>query len=124
MLEDAEHPQHLDQEMFEALFTCDRPVIINFQGAITVLKQLFFGRPKPDRFQLNGDRGEVILSVDQNLHHGTSRFHLIIQAIRLAALHNSSVAAPASERVHYYEDVLAEQYRLSQKSSGDRASPS
>jgi xylulose-5-phosphate/fructose-6-phosphate phosphoketolase len=111
VLEDAEHSQHLDLEMFEALFTCDRPVIINFQGTIAVLKQLLFGRPKPDRFQLNGDRGEVISSVTQNLRHGTSRFHLIIQAIRLAAPHNPSVAARASERVHYYEHVLAERYR-------------
>ncbi len=124
VLEDAEHSQHLDPEMFEALFTHDRPVIINFQGTTAVLKQLLFGRPHPDRFQLNGDRGEVISSFAQNLRHGTSRFHLIIQAIRLAAPHNPSVAARASERVHYYENVLAEQYRPSQKSEGDQASPS
>jgi xylulose-5-phosphate/fructose-6-phosphate phosphoketolase len=120
---EAEHSQHLDPEMFEALFTRDRPVIINFQGNLAVLKQLLFGRPHPDRFQLNGDRGEVISSLAQKLRHGTSRFHLIIQAIRLAAPHNPIVAARASERVHYYEDVLA-QYCLSQKSAGDRAPPS
>jgi xylulose-5-phosphate/fructose-6-phosphate phosphoketolase len=122
--EDAENPQALDQEMFEALFTYDLPVIINFQGNLAVLKQLFFGRPKPDRFQLNGDRGEVIPSVAQNLRHGTSRFHLIIQALHLAAPHNSLVAARASERVSYYEHVLAEQYRLRQKSEDDRTSSS
>jgi xylulose-5-phosphate/fructose-6-phosphate phosphoketolase len=122
--EDAENSQHLDKEMFEALFTCDRPVIINFHGTIIVLKQLLFGRPKPDRFQLNGDRGEVNPSLAQNLRYGTSRFHLIIQAIRLAAPHNPIVAARASERVHYYRHVLAERYRLSQRSGGDRASPS
>lgn len=121
---EAEHSQHLDLEQFEALFTCDRPVIINFQGNLAVLKQLFFSRPNSDRFQLDGDRGEVISSFAQNLRHGTSRFHLIIQAMRLAAPHNPIVAARASERVHYYEDVLVEQYRLSQKSEDDRASPS
>jgi xylulose-5-phosphate/fructose-6-phosphate phosphoketolase len=121
--EDAENSQHLDKEMFEALFTRDRPVIINFYGPLAVLKQLLFGRPKPDRFQLNGDRGDVIPSFAQNLRHGTSRFHLLIQAIRLAAPRNPTVAARASERVHYYRQVLAERYRLSQKSGGDRASP-
>ena len=55
VLEDVKHSQHLDQEMFEALFTCDRPVVINFQGTIAVLKQLLFVRPKSDRFQLNRD---------------------------------------------------------------------
>ncbi len=122
--EDAEKPQSLDQEMFAALFTCDRPAIINFQGNLAVLKQLFFGRPKPDRFQLNGNQGEVIPSLAQNVSHGTSRFHLIIQALRLSAPHNPLVAARASERVPYYEHVLAEQYRPSQKPEGDRASPS
>ncbi len=122
--EDAENSQHLDKEMFEALFTRDRPVIINFHGTLSVLKQLLFGRPKPERFQLNGDRGEVIPSFAQDLGHGTSRFHLIIQAIRLAAPQNPIVAARSSERVHYYEHVLAERYRSSQKSAGDRASPS
>ena len=121
--EDVENSQHLDKEMFEALFTRDRPVIINFHGALAVLKQLLFGRPNPNRFQLNGDQGEVIPSFAQNLRHGTSRFHLIIQAIRLAAPQNPLVAVRASERVHYYEHVLA-QYRLSQKSAGERASPS
>jgi xylulose-5-phosphate/fructose-6-phosphate phosphoketolase len=122
--EDAENSQHLDQGMFEALFTRDRPVIINFQGTLAVLKQLLFGRPNPDRFQLNGDRGEVIPSFAQNLRHGTSRFHLIIQAVRLAVLYNPIVAARASKQVHYYENILAERYRSSQKSEGDRASPS
>ena len=121
--EDAENSQHLDKEMFEELFTCDRPVIINFHGSLAVLKQLLFGRPKPDRFQLNGNQGDVIPSFAQNLRHGTSRFHLIIQVIKLAAPHNPTVAARASERVHYYKHVLAERYRSSQKSEGDRASP-
>ncbi|MEH1872159.1 phosphoketolase family protein [Nostoc sp.] len=121
--EDAENSQHLDKEMFEALFTRDRPVIINFHGTLAVLEQLFFGRPNSDRFQLNGDQGEVISSFAQNLRHGTSRFHLIIQAIRLVAPHNPSVAARATERVNYYKHILAERYRSSQKLGSDRAPP-
>ncbi|BAU15761.1 phosphoketolase (plasmid) [Leptolyngbya sp. NIES-3755] len=120
---DAEGFQHLDQEMFEALFTRDRPVIINFHGTIAALKQLLFGRPNPNRFQLNGDRGEAIPSLAQYLRHGTSRFHLITQAIRLAARRNPIVAARASERVQYYKQVLAEQYRLSPKLRGRSSIP-
>lgn len=121
--EDAENRHHLDKEMFEALFTRDRPVIINFHGTPAVLKQLLFDRPNPNRFHLNGNRGEAVPSFAQNLHHGASRFHLIMQAIRLASPYNPIVAARAGEQVHYYEYILAERYRLSQKQSGDRASP-
>jgi xylulose-5-phosphate/fructose-6-phosphate phosphoketolase len=121
---EAEHSQHLDSELFEALFTRDRSVIINFHGTPAVLKQLLFGRPNPDRFHLNGDQSEIIPSLAQKPCHGTPRFYLIIQAIRLAAPHNPIVAARASERVHYYKHILAEQYRSSRRPSSDRASPS
>lgn len=121
---EAEHSQHLDSELFEALFTRDRSIIINFHGTPAVLKQLLFDRPNPDRFHLNGDQSGIIPSSAQKPCHGTSRFHLIIQAIRLAAPHNPIVAARASERVHYYKHILAEQYRSSRRPSSDRASPS
>jgi xylulose-5-phosphate/fructose-6-phosphate phosphoketolase len=41
-----------------------------------------------------------------NVRNGTDRYHLIMQAIRLAAARNPRVAVRASERVHHYEYVL------------------
>ena len=108
---DTEHPHGLDDEMFTALFTADAPVIINFHGYPSAVKQLLFGRHHASqRFFINGyeEEGTTTTPFDMNVRNGTSRFHLIMQAIRLAAPRNPRVAVRASERVHHYEYVLAD----------------
>jgi len=40
--------------MFAALFTSDRPVLINFHGYGSLVKQLLFGRPNLESFRING----------------------------------------------------------------------
>lgn len=108
--ENTEHPHGLDQDMFEALFTRDRPVIANFHGYPSAVKQLLYGRHHTQgRFYINGYReeGTTTTPFDMNVVNGTDRYHIIMQAIRLAAPHNPRVAVRASELVHHYEYVLA-----------------
>ena len=102
------HPHGLDSEMFEALFTPDIPVIVNFHGYPSAVKQLLFGRDHTRRFHINGyqEEGTTTTPFDMNVRNGTDRYHLIMQAIRLAAARNPHVAVRASERVHHYEYVL------------------
>jgi xylulose-5-phosphate/fructose-6-phosphate phosphoketolase len=105
------HPHGLDQDMFEALFTPDCPVIVNFHGYPSAVKQLLYGRPHTQhRFYINGYReeGTTTTPFDMNVVNGTDRYHIIMQAIRLAAPRKSKVAVRASELVHYYEYVLAD----------------
>ena len=52
---DSLHPHGLDQEMFNALFTDSCPVIFNFHGYHSALKQLLFRRGDTNRFYINGD---------------------------------------------------------------------
>jgi len=102
------HPHGLDSEMFEALFTPDIPVIVNFHGYPSAVKQLLFGRDHIRRFHINGyqEEGTTTTPFDMNVRNGTDRYHLIMQAIRLAAARNPHVAVRASARVHHYEYVL------------------
>ncbi|MBW4649671.1 MAG: phosphoketolase family protein [Kastovskya adunca ATA6-11-RM4] len=111
--EDSEHPHGLDQEIFEALFTKDKPAIINFHGYTSIIKQLIYGRPNLHRFHLNGYReeGNTTTSFDMQVRNGTSRYHLIMQAIRQAAAYNPYVAARANERIHHYEYILVDHGR-------------
>ena len=44
---DSHHPHGLAPEAFDALFTPDRPVIYNFHGYPSAVKQLLFERPAP-----------------------------------------------------------------------------
>jgi xylulose-5-phosphate/fructose-6-phosphate phosphoketolase len=117
------HPHGLDDEMFEALFTEDRPVIINFHGYPSAVQQLLFSRHGSSlgRFHINGYReeGTTTTPFDMSVRNGTSRFHLIMQAIRLASRYNPYVAACTSERVHHYEYVLADHRHYIQEHGTD-----
>ena len=120
---DTVHPHGLDDELFEALFTAECPVIINFHGYASAVKQLLFGRPHAHnyRFHINGyqEEGTTTTPFDMNVRNGTSRYHLIMQAIRLAAARNPQVAVHASERIHHYEYVLADHRRYIQEHGVD-----
>lgn len=102
------HPHGLDDQMFEALFTAEAPVIINFHGYVSAVKQLLYSRGKNERFHLNGyvEEGTTTTAFDMNVRNKTDRFHLIMQAIRLASHTNPKVAAQANDRVSHYEYVL------------------
>jgi len=52
------HPHALTDDDFDALFTRDRAVHINFHGYPIELKGLLFGRPNLDRVTLEGYREE------------------------------------------------------------------
>ncbi len=115
------HPHGLDDEMFEALFTNDRPVIINFHGYPSAVKQLLFGRGVKDRFFINGyiEEGTTTTPFDMMVRNKTSRFHLIMQAIRHAVPFNPAVAAKANELVSHYEYVLVQHKEYIEKNGKD-----
>ena len=50
------HPHGLTREDFAELFTSNRPVIFNFHGYPSAVKQLLFNRPEFIRLQVNGTR--------------------------------------------------------------------
>ncbi len=117
------HPHGLDDEMFTALFTDDSPVIVNFHGYPSAVKQLLFARHHSARFYINGyqEEGTTTTPFDMNVRNGTSRYHVIMQAIRLAAQRNPRVAVRASERIHHYEYILVDFRRYIQENGVDPA---
>ncbi len=119
--QETQHPHGLDHELFDALFTANRPVIINFHGYPSAVEQLLFGRHSAHRFHINGyqEEGTTTTPFDMNVRNGTSRYHLITQAIRFVAPNNPYVAARASERVHHYEYILRDHRRFIQENGVD-----
>jgi xylulose-5-phosphate/fructose-6-phosphate phosphoketolase len=105
---ESDHPHGLDRTLFNALFTADAPVIVNFHGYASAVKQLLFGREVGARFTINGYReeGTTTTPFDMLVRNGVSRYHLVTQAIRAAAPRNPRVAVRASERVLFYEYLL------------------
>ncbi len=102
------HPHGLDDEMFTSLFTASQPVIFNFHGYPSALKQLLYGRDALDRFHINGyiEEGTTTTPFDMCVRNKTSRYHIIMQAIRLASKFNEKVASVAQKWVSHYEYEL------------------
>jgi len=82
---------------------------------------LLFGRQHIRRFHIHGyqEEGTTTTPFDMSVRNGTSRYHIIMQAIRLAAARNQHVAIRASERVHHYEYVLVAFRRFIQENGVD-----
>lgn len=107
------HPHGLSQVMFDALFTKHRPVIFNFHGYPSALKQLLFNHGDSQRYYINGyqEEGTTTTPFDMLVRNGASRYHLANQAIRLASESNPDVAASAMEKVSKFEYILRDHRR-------------
>ncbi|MCP5469731.1 MAG: phosphoketolase family protein [Chlamydiales bacterium] len=104
------HPHGLSPELFEALFTKDRPVIINFHGYPSVIKQLLYERNIHHRCSIHGylEEGTTTTPFDMCVRNKTSRYHLIIEAIKQAAPFNKQVESKAVDMISHFEYVLRE----------------
>ena len=82
----SEHPHGMPAEKFDALFTTDTDVVFAFHGYAGAVHQVLHGRPKPGRFHVRGYReeGSTTTPFDMVVLNKTSRFHLVIEAIRRA----------------------------------------
>lgn len=107
------HPHGLDEEMFEALFTSHCPVIFNFHGYPSALKQLLFHRGDTERFYINGyiEEGTTTTPFDMLVRNNASRYHIAKQAIRLASHTNPDVAAAAMEKISMLDYILRDHRR-------------
>ena len=117
----SKHPHGMDQEMFNLMFTEDRPVIFNFHGYHSALQQLLFDRGNPGRFHINGyiEEGTTTTPFDMAIRNKASRFHVATQAIRAAGVRNQEVAARANELISYFEYRLRDHRKYIQKNGID-----
>src|SRR5262249_40961176 len=79
-----EHPHGMTDERFEELFTKDTHVVFAFHGYAGAVHQLLHGRANPTRFHVRGYReeGTTTTPFDMVVLNKTSRFHLVIEALR------------------------------------------
>ncbi len=79
-----EHPHGMSNRRFVDLFTEDTDVIFSFHGYPGAVHQLLHGRPNAQRFHVRGyqEEGTTTTPFDMVVLNRTSRFHLIIEALR------------------------------------------
>ncbi len=82
----SQHPHGMTQERFTELFTEKTHVVFAFHGYPGAVHQLLHGRPAAERFHVRGYReeGTTTTPFDMVVLNETSRFHLVIEALRRA----------------------------------------
>lgn len=107
---DSFHPHGLTPQGFDKLFTPDRPVVYNFHGYPSAVKQLLFERPRHERFQINGyvEEGTTTTPFTLLAMNGVDRYRVLQQAVRAATKRNPAVAAAANDVIDRFERKRAE----------------
>jgi xylulose-5-phosphate/fructose-6-phosphate phosphoketolase len=105
----AGNPHRMDDAEFEQLFTTDRPVIFNFHGYPSAIHQLIYKRANPQRFHVRGyvEEGTTTTPFDMLVRNQTSRYHLMMEALR----RSTGFSSRAATIIERYERRLREHRR-------------
>ncbi len=95
--------------VFEDYFTADKPVIFNFHGYPETLKQALFEKQDGRRkFFIHGytENGSTTTPFDMHVRNGTSRYHLVIEALQELLRLGKVVSDQASLAIDKYSKKL------------------
>lgn len=114
------HPHGISDEMFDDIFTKDRPVVFAYHGYPYLIHRLVYKRTNHRNFHVRGfvEEGTTTTPFDMAVMNELDRFHLAIEAIeRLPALKDKAAGLIATLReklaahkayVHEYGDDMPE----------------
>jgi xylulose-5-phosphate/fructose-6-phosphate phosphoketolase len=79
----SEHPHGLRDEVFDALFTRDKPVIFAFHAYPWLIHRLTYRRTNHDNFHVRGykEEGTITTPFDMTVLNELDRFHLVMDTI-------------------------------------------
>ena len=79
---DNDHPHGLSDEEYDRLFTKDKPIVFNFHGYPSLIKELIYNRENRN-ISIHGyqEEGTITTPFDIRVQSEIDRFHLVIDAI-------------------------------------------
>lgn len=115
------HPHSLSETDFSSLFTADRNAHFNYHGYAGEIKGLLFGRPNLDRVSISSymEEGSTTTPFDMMLRNETSRYHVMMQAIKGAARVNPKVSLNLVEYLGNVKHQIAKVSEFILKSGTD-----
>jgi len=113
LVPNTEHPHGLTNDEFEAIFTREKPVVLNFHGYPWLIHRLTYRRPGQHNLHVRGykEQGNINTPLELAIRNQTDRFSLAIDAIdrmpRFGATGVSAREALVNEQIacekHAYE---------------------
>jgi len=90
-----EHPHGMTEDAFAALFPAETHVIFSFHGYPGAIHQLLHARPHTSRFHVRGfiEEGSTTTPFQMVVLNETSRYHLVIDALRRSRTQLPNAAA-------------------------------
>ncbi len=106
---------------FEKYFGSTQPILFNFHGYAVTVKKLLFGHPHAERFSIHGynEEGSTTTPFDMQYRNGTSRFHLVIEALQRAGVDNKKYSRKARAIIKKYQKKLLEHRKYVEKNGVD-----
>ncbi len=105
-----EHPHGLSDEVFDAIFTTDKPIVFAFHGYPFLIHRLTYRRTNHDNMHVRGykEEGTTTTPFDMTVMNDLDRFHLVCDVIvRVPGLAGTADAVRAEE---YCRTRLAEHH--------------
>jgi xylulose-5-phosphate/fructose-6-phosphate phosphoketolase len=96
----SEHPHGLPDQVFEAIFTRDKPIVFAFHGYPWLIHRLTYRRHNHNKLHVRGykEEGTTTTPFDMTVVNDLDRFHLAEDVIRRC--HLKSGAKPVLEMFH------------------------
>jgi xylulose-5-phosphate/fructose-6-phosphate phosphoketolase len=112
-----QHPHGLSDEVFDRLFTTDRPVIFAYHGYPYLIHRLTYKRTNHQNIHVRGfiEEGTTTTPFDMTVLNELDRFHLAIEAIERVP----GLKEKAGGVIAMLEDKLAEHTRYVRKHGED-----
>ena len=100
----------LTLSQFDAFFTDDKPVILNFHGYPAVLQQLLFSYGNTKRFFIHGyvECGSTTTPYDMHIRNRTSRWHLALEVFSLMSSQGVITSKTANVLHNKYHQKIIE----------------
>ncbi|WP_286766355.1 MULTISPECIES: phosphoketolase family protein [Rhodopirellula] len=118
------HPHGLNNEQFDHFFPPGTPVIFNFHGYPSAIKQLLWNRPGHERFRINGyiEEGTTTTPFSLLAANGIDRYTLVDQVLCAGAIERPELRERCVQTRAHFQDVRAEMIRHAQHNGEDMAS--
>ncbi|MBD3328274.1 phosphoketolase [Candidatus Peregrinibacteria bacterium] len=118
---DEKAPLAKNQKKFEKFFTADKPVVYNFHGYPTAVKNLLYNHGCTDRFGIHGyqEEGTTTTPFDMMVCNGTDRYSLMIDALERVSKSNKKLATKAKRLIKKYQAKLRDHAKYIKKHGKD-----
>ena len=109
------------EEMYETIFGTSTPILINFHGYPEAIKAVLYDSSLANRTKVLGyiEQGSTTTPFDMQVLNKTSRWHIALQAMQIAAKQNSKIGEKLNKLSSQLESKLDQHHKYIRENGQD-----